>query len=40
MDTAGNRALKLVNKGAITLLHNFVKFYKCLCAEGHELYPL
>ena len=35
MDTAGNRALKLVNKGAMTLLRKVVKFYKCLCGEGH-----
>ena len=40
MDTAENRALKLVNKGAMTLFHNVVKFYKCLCGEGHELDPL
>ena len=29
MDTAGN-CLKLVNKGAMTLLQKVVKFYKCL----------
>lgn len=38
MDTAGNRALKLVNKGAMTPQSR--DFYKCLCGEGHELDPL
>ena len=40
MDTTGNLALKLVNKGVMTLLHKLVKFYTCLCDEGHELDPL
>ena len=40
MDTAGKRALKLVNKRAMTLLRKVVKFYRCLWGEGHELYPL